>query len=180
MSQSQDPPPTVVGSQQIYEGRVIKLRVDDLETTAGLRMRRDIIEHPGAVVIVSVDSEGLIHWVRQYRHATGQSLLELPAGTLEPGESPEPCARRELAEETGFSASKWRPLGGFFTAPGFCSEYIHAFGASDLSPDSAEGDEDEDIELVPLSLDDSLRAIDDGTVVDAKSIAALHLYLRKR
>ncbi len=180
ISNARDPLPTVLSSREIYQGRVIKLRVDELEAYSGLRMQREIIEHPGAVVIVSMDSDGLIHWVRQYRHATGQTLLELPAGTLEPGEDPEPCARRELAEETGFAASEWQPLGGFFTAPGFCSEYIHAFAATDLSREEAAGDEDEDIEVVPLSLEDSLRAVDNGQVIDAKSIAALHLYLRKR
>lgn len=179
-SRAQEPVPTVVGSERIYEGRVIKVRVDELETDSGLRMRRDVVEHPGAAVIVSMDAAGLIYWVRQYRHATGQTLLELPAGTLESGEDPEACARRELAEETGFAAAEWQPLGGFFTAPGFCSEYIHAFAATSLSPESADGDEDEDIEVVPLSLEDSLRAIDAGGVIDAKSIAALHLYLRKR
>ncbi len=177
---SHDPPPTVISSQKIYEGRVIKLRVDELQVDSGLRMHREIIEHPGAVVMLSIDSAGLIYWVRQYRHATGQKLLELPAGTIEPGEDPELCARRELAEETGFAAAVWQPLGGFFTAPGFCSEYIHAFAASNLAPESADGDEDEDIEVLPLSLEDSLQAIDSGAVVDAKSIAALHLYLRKR
>ncbi len=179
-SHEQEPLPTVLASQKIYEGRVIKLRVDELQIPSGLKMRREIVEHPGAVVMLSIDSAGLIHWVRQYRHATGQALLELPAGTLELGEDPETCARRELAEETGFAAAAWRPLGGFFTAPGFCSEYIHAFAASNLSPEDADGDEDEDIEVVPLSLEDSLSAVDSGQIIDAKSIAALHLYLRKR
>ena len=85
---SHDPPPTVISSQKIYEGRVIKLRVDELQVDSGLRMHREIIEHPGAVVMLSIDSAGLIYWVRQYRHATGQKLLELPAGTIEPGEDP--------------------------------------------------------------------------------------------
>ena len=174
------PFPILIGSQEIYAGRVVNLRVDEIEVAPGLNVRREVVEHPGAVVIVPVDAEGNILWVRQYRHAAGRELLELPAGTIERDEEPEACARREIAEETGFAAASWRELGRFFTAPGFCTEYMYAYLATDLSPEDAEADEDEEIEVSPLSLQASLGAIDAGEVEDAKSISALHLYLRKR
>lgn len=172
--------PILIGSQDVYEGRVIKLRVDTIEVQDGVNVRREVVEHPGAVVIVAIDAEGRILFVRQYRHATGKDLLELPAGTLEAGEEPEACARRELVEETGHSASQWRRIGSFFTAPGFCTEYMHAFAATDLTPATADADEDEDITLEPLTLDEALDRIDGGGIEDAKTIAALVLFGRGR
>jgi ADP-ribose pyrophosphatase len=174
------PFPVLIGSQEIYRGRVVNLRVDEIEIASGVNVRREVVEHSGAVVVVPVDAQGNILWVRQYRYAAERELLELPAGTLERGEEPEACARRELVEEVGFAASTWKTLGGFFSAPGFCSEYLHAFLATDLTAEQAEGDEDEEIEVETLSLDESLARIDAGEIVDAKSLAALHLYLRKR
>ncbi len=174
------PFPILIGSQPIYEGRVISLRVDDIEVKSGLNVRREVVDHPGAVVILPIDADGRILWVRQYRYAAARALLELPAGTLEKGETPEATARRELVEETGFAAAAWQSLGGFFSAPGFCTEYLHAFAASDLTPEHADGDEDEDIEVVPLTLDESLARLDAGEIEDAKSLAALMLYMRGR
>jgi ADP-ribose pyrophosphatase len=170
----------LIGSREIYSGRVINLRVDEIEVKDGLNVRREVVEHPGAVVIVPVDAEGRILWVRQHRYAAGRELLELPAGTLEHDETPENTARRELIEEAGFAAADWRNLGGFFSAPGFCSEYLHAFLATELTPETADGDEDEDIEVEPLSLERSLARVDAGDIEDAKSLAALFLYLRKK
>ena len=172
------PYPILIGSQEIYRGRVISIRVDEIEIENGRNVRREVVEHPGAVVIVPVDSDGKIHWVRQYRYAAERSLLELPAGTIEPGEEPLACAKREVQEETGHAASGWTPLGGFFTAPGFCTEYMHAFAATGLSSAEAHPDEDEDIEVESLTLEESLARIDTGEVEDAKSIAAVFLYLR--
>jgi ADP-ribose pyrophosphatase len=166
--------PIVTGTQDIYEGRVIKLRVDDIEVKEGLNVRREVVEHPGAVVILPIDNDGNILWERQYRYAAAQYLMELPAGTLEKGEDPEECAKRELIEETGFAGAEWSLLGRYYSAPGFCTEYMHCFLATNLTPDFAEGDEDEDIEIVPLSIEESLAMIDRGEVEDA-----MHLYLRK-
>jgi ADP-ribose pyrophosphatase len=133
------------------------------------------------VVIVPVDAEGRVLWIRQYRYAAGRTLLELPAGTIEQGEQPLACAQREIQEETGFAARDWLALGGFYSAPGFCSEYLHAFAASNLTPaPDAHMDDDEDIAPHPLTVEESLAALDAGEVEDAKSIAALHLWLRKR
>jgi ADP-ribose pyrophosphatase len=172
--------PVLTGTQDIYDGRVINVRVDTIEISPGTNVRREIVEHPGAVVLVPVDAEGRILWVRQYRYAVDQDLLELPAGTLERGEEPAECARRELAEETGFDTDKIEELGRFYTAPGFCTEYMYAFVASDLRPAAeAHADEDEEITVEPLTLEESLRLAETGQVRDAKSLAALFLYLRR-
>jgi ADP-ribose pyrophosphatase len=173
------PFPILIGSQEIYEGRVVSLRVDEIEVESGLNVRREVVSHPGAVVMLAVDSEGRILWITQHRWAAQRRLLELPAGTLEAGETPETTARRELMEEVGFSASTWERLGGFYSAPGFCSEYLHAYLATDLTEQHADGDEDEDIEVVPLTLTESLARIDAGEVEDAKSLSAMLLYLRR-
>jgi ADP-ribose pyrophosphatase len=173
--------PVLIGTQEIYQGRVVNLRVDTIEVADGLNVRREVVEHPGAVVIVPVDPQGRVLWVRQYRHAAGKELLEMPAGTLERGESPDACARREIAEETGFEAASLETLGSFYTAPGFCTEYMYAYAATGLAPAiGAHADDDEDIEVEPLSVEESLRRIDAGDVIDAKSLAAFFLYLRKQ
>ena len=174
------PYPILIGSREIYEGRVISLRVDEIEVKNGLNVRREVVVHPGAVVVLAVDEQERIIWERQYRYAAGRQLMELPAGTLEAGEDPEQCARRELIEETGFAGATWELLGRYFSAPGFCTEYMHCFLATGLTPEEAEGDEDEDIEVVPLTLEESLAMIDRGEVEDAKSLAAMHLYLRRK
>jgi ADP-ribose pyrophosphatase len=173
------PFPILIGSRDVYRGRVISLRVDDVEVSPGRNVAREVVDHPGAVVVVAADADGSLLWVRQYRYAAGRALLELPAGTVEPPADPETTARRELAEETGFEAATWQRLGGFFSAPGFCNEYLTAYAARDLTPATGfHQDEDEDIELERLSLEESLRRLDAGEIEDAKSIAALHLYLR--
>jgi ADP-ribose pyrophosphatase len=174
------PFPILIGTRTIYQGRVIEVRVDDVEVRDGLNVRRDVVMHPGAVVMLAIDPEGRILWVRQHRWAVKRELLELPAGTLEHDEAPEACARRELAEETGFAADTWRALGDFYSAPGFCDEYLHAFLATDLRPEHADGDDDEDITVEALTLEESLARVDAGEIVDAKSLATLILYLRTR
>ena len=174
------PFPILIGSQEIYDGRVVSLRVDEIEVKSGLNVRREVVGHRGAVVIVPVDIEGRILWVRQHRWAAQRELLELPAGTLERGEEPEVTARRELIEEVDYAAATWKRLGGFYSAPGFCNEYLHAFLATGLTEAHADGDDDEDIEVVPLTLDESLALIERGEIEDAKSLAAMLLYLRKQ
>jgi ADP-ribose pyrophosphatase len=174
------PFPILINRRVVYQGRVIEVMVDDVEVRDGLNVRRDVVRHPGAVVMLAVDAEDRILWIRQHRWAAGRELLELPAGTLEHDEAPEACARRELAEETGFAAASWQKLGGFYSAPGFCDEYLHAFAASGLTPEHAEGDDDEDITLEPLTIDETLARVEAGDVEDAKSLATLMLYLRKQ
>ncbi len=179
MSSQQEGFPRVVSSTPIYKGRVIDVRVDEVEMEPGRVFKRDVVAHPGAVVIMPIDEQGRILWITQYRYAAGKTLLELPAGTLEEGESPAETARREIIEEVGFAAETWKELGGFYSAPGFCSEYLYAYLATDLSEDFADGDEDEDIEVLPLSLEETYARLDAGEITDAKSIATLMLYLRQ-
>jgi ADP-ribose pyrophosphatase len=172
--------PVLIGTQDVYHGRVINLRVDTIEIADSQNVRREVVEHPGAVVIVPLAADGRVLWIRQYRYAVDKELLELPAGTLERDEEPEACAHRELAEEAGFAPETLEALGRFYTAPGFCTELMHAFAATGLAPaPDAHADEDEEIKVEPLTIPESLSRIEAGEVIDAKSLAAFFLYLRK-
>lgn len=161
-----------------WTGRRIAVRIDEVERADGHRTTREIVEHPGAVGVLAWDGERLA-MVSQWRHAAGQSLLEIPAGTLEPHERPERTARRELAEEAGLAAATWVTGPHFYTAPGFCTELMHLFLATDLREETADGDEDEALEPSWLTLSDALEAIDDGRIVDAKSIAGIGWLARR-
>lgn len=169
-----------VSSTEPYRGRRISVRVDEVERADGHRTKREVVEHPGAVAILAWDG-ARVAVVRQWRHATGRSLLEIPAGTLEPDEEPEATARRELAEEAGLAAGAWEEGPRFFTAPGFCDEVMHVFLATDLreADDGAAADADEQIEPSWLSLDDALDACDDGRIEDGKTIAGLAWLARR-
>ncbi|HEX7195613.1 MAG TPA: NUDIX hydrolase [Candidatus Limnocylindria bacterium] len=167
-----------LATRRPWTGRRIGIRIDEVERSDGHRTTREIVEHPGAVAIVAWDGKRLA-MVRQWRHATGRVLLEIPAGTLEPDEPPAETARRELAEEVGLAAASWAEGPSFFTAPGFCTELMQLFLATDLSEEHADGDEDEQIEPSWLSLADALAAIDDGRIMDAKTIAAVGWLARR-
>lgn len=162
----------------MWVGRLIAVRVDEVETDDGRRATREIVEHPGAVGILAWDGERLA-LVRQWRHAAGKALLEIPAGTLEPGEDPEATARRELAEEAGVTAERWERGPSFFTAPGFCTERLTLFLATGLAPGTTPPPPDEDIERVWTTLDRGLAAIDDGQITDAKSLAGIWWLARR-
>lgn len=162
----------------VFDGRLISVRVDDVELADGRRTTREVVEHPGAVVIVAWDGERLAT-VRQWRHPTGMELLELPAGTLDPGEEPLATATRELAEECGLAAGTWVEGPRFYSAPGFCTELLHAFLATDLVEAPSIADEDEALEAGWLTLPDALAAIDDGRIMDAKSLAAIGWLARR-
>lgn len=168
-----------LGSEEIYQGRVITLRRDTIRTTDGKEFQREVVAHPGAVVVVAVEQEQLL-FVRQYRYAAGESLLELVAGTLEPGEDPSVTAGRELQEEAGFKAGRLTRLGEFFSAPGFCSELLHCFLAEDLTPSRLPGDEDEEIDVERYSLSEVLRMAAAGEIRDAKTLAGVLLYVQHR
>ena len=170
--------PTVIASRRIYK-RWFGVRVDSLRYPSGREGKIDIVEHVGGVTIVALDPDDRLLLVRQYRHAVGRELLELPAGTLDSGESPERCAERELQEETGYRPGRLERLGGFYTAPGYCTEYLHIFLASDLVESRLEGDE-EAIDLVPTPLEDALRLVAAGEIEDAKTAGALLLYLHQQ
>lgn len=171
-------PPAVVASRRVHEG-YLGLRVDTVRHASGRERTVDVIEHPGGVTIVPVEPDGRLLMVRQYRHPCARALLELPAGTLDPPEAPEACAERELQEETGYRPRRLERLGGFFTAPGYCTEYLHVFLATELEESTLEGDE-EAIAVERVSLDEALRLAATGGIEDAKTVAALLLYLQRR
>ena len=176
-SKQPDAHPDVIASRRVHEGWV-GLRVDTLRYASGRENSIDVVEHPGGVTLVAFDGDGRLLLVRQYRHSVGRELLELPAGTIDPGESPETCAERELQEETGYRPGRMERLGGFYTAPGFCDEYLNVFLCTDLVESRLEGDE-ESIHLERLSLEKALRLVAAGEIEDAKTVGALLLYLRR-
>ena len=166
----------VTGSEELYRGKILALRRDTVLLAKGERQVeavREVVEHDPSVVIVPVDDEDNVLLVRQYRHSTGQALLEAPAGGIEPGEDPEEAVQRELQEETGHAARRVVRLGGFWIAPGWATEYMHAFLASGLVPAQACPDEDEEIEVERVPRSRVLDLVRRGEVQDAKSIAAL-------
>jgi ADP-ribose pyrophosphatase len=160
-------------ARRVYEGRLLGLTV---ERWGG--HEREIVEHPGAVAIVAVDDEGFLTLVRQLREATRQRLLELPAGTAEPGEAPLETAKRELHEECGLSGGEWRELASFWTTPGFCRERMHLFAAERVERGEPTPAEDEDLEVVRWRVTEIRDRLDE--IEDAKTLAGLLLYLGPR
>jgi ADP-ribose pyrophosphatase len=162
-----------------WAGNRIRVRVDEVERSDGHRTTREIVEHPGAVAILAWDGARLA-MVRQWRHATGQVLLEIPAGTLEPDEPPAETARRELAEEVRLAAATWTEGPRFYTAPGFCDELMHLYLATDLRDDASRvADADEVLEPAWMTLPEALAAIEDGGIRDAKTIVGVSWLARR-
>ena len=170
--------PKLLSSETAYTGRLFNVELDTIEMDGGIVAKREILKHPGAVCMVPIDDDGRLLLVTQYRHAAGRRLLELPAGTLERGEEPIAAVARELQEEVGRFPGSVEPLGGFYVAPGYTTEYIHLFVCTRLAHSSLEGDEDEDIKVVPTSVEDALAAIDSGEICDAKSVIGILRWLR--
>ncbi len=168
-------PERQLDTDTVYDGRIIRVRVDTVSLPGGRETVREVVEHAACVVIVPIDSNRNVLMVRQYRYAAGRSLLEAPAGRVEPGEAPDDCAQRELQEEVGYAAGSLRSLGGFWMSPGFCTEYMHAYLAQDLAPSRMEPDDDEDISVERIPLDTTYRLIRRGEIEDAKTIAALSM-----
>lgn len=166
-------PPQVVSSRPVYEGGLVDFRVDQIALPGGRVATREVVEHPGAVVIVAVDDDNHVYLVRQYRHAVGSYLWELPAGGLEPCEEPLAAARRELREEVGVEARTWVPLGAFYSSPGFANERLHAFLATGLIEVDRDPDDDEDLSVVRYPLTGLFERLDD--IGDAKTLATLCL-----
>ncbi len=156
--------------REVFAGRVVRLV---------LRGRYEVVEHVGGAAVVAVDDADQVLLVRQLRPAVGARLLELPAGLLDPGESPLACARRELAEETGFSAARLEPLTAFYSSPGFSTELLHVFAAFGLTPCTSGGDDDEEIEVVRLPLASAIARLLDEETSDAKTITGLLAFQRK-
>ena len=169
----------ITHTESIYNGRVVKLVVHDVELPDGKPSKRELIQHPGAVAVVALDAEQNVLMVRQYRIAADQILLEIPAGTLNPGEDPEVCAVRELQEETGYRPGQIEKIGGIFVAPGYTTEFIHLYLASDLAASKLAQDDDEFLEVDRLPLAEALKLIEQGQIIDGKSISALLLVARR-
>jgi ADP-ribose pyrophosphatase len=171
---------TKIDGETLFEGRILRLEVDRVRLADGGESRREVVRHGGAVLLVPVTEDGCVLLVRQHRYPTGEVLLEVPAGTLERGEDPVACARRELDEETGHLADELIPLGEFFSAPGFCDELLYCYVARGLRPDGRlTGDSDERLEVVVLAADEALAAIDSGEIRDCKTLASLLLARRR-
>ncbi len=166
-------------SEKRFSGRAFGVRVDRVRLGNGRETTLEIVEHVGSVAIVPFSEDGGIWFVRQYRHAAGRELLELPAGTLNPGEAPEVCAGRELREETGLRADRLTAIGGFFLAPGYATEYMHVFLAEGLSADPLPADPDEEIIPEKLTQAKVRELLEAGAIEDGKTVAALALALRK-
>jgi ADP-ribose pyrophosphatase len=164
-----------IASETVYRGRAFNVRRDHVSFPNQHVAQLDIIEHVGAVTILPIDSKGRLLFVRQYRHAAGKELLELPAGTLDPGELPENCALREIREETGYAAGKVIKIGEFFLAPGYSTEYMVVFLATDLHRDPLPSDPDEFITLEPIPIEQAYELALKGELRDGKSLAALLL-----
>jgi ADP-ribose pyrophosphatase len=164
-----------IHQETMYRGRAFTVRRDELRYANLPSFHLDIIEHPGAVTILPIDAEGHILFVRQYRHASGKELLELPAGTLDENEGPEACALREIREETGFATTNLVKLGEFWLAPGYSTEYMYVYLATDLHAAPLPGDEDEFITLEPIPIQQAYAMALNGELQDGKSLAALLL-----
>jgi len=166
-----------LSSQLIFEGRAVKLRVDTVEMPGGRKTTREIVEHGECVAVVAVDAEGNVVLVSQFRKPVEKELLEIPAGGIEPGEDPVAAVRRELREEIGYLPGKVDRLGGFYSAPGFCTEYLYLYLATDLVPSQLYAEDTEDIRLVRVPVSQITGLITSGTICDAKSIAGLLTFL---
>ena len=164
----------------VYSGRKIQVAVDTQTAADGTTIRRDVILHPGAVVILPVLDRDHVVLLRNHRFVIGATLWEVPAGTREPNEPLEDCAKRELLEETGYRAAKWRSLGYLYASPGVLDEQLHLFVAEELTPGPAQPEADEQLQAVTVRFDEAIRMCLAGEIKDAKTITLLLLWERMR
>ncbi len=169
----------IISTESIYKGRIVDLVVHEVLLPGGGHSTREIIRHPGAVALVAFDADDNVLLVRQFRMAANRVMLEIPAGTLEKGEAPEVCAIRELQEETGYKPGQIESIGGIYTAPGYTTEFIHLFIATDLTESKLDADDDENIEVVRVPLTKAIELIESGEIADGKSSAGLLRAARK-
>ncbi len=172
----------LVSSRRVYEGRLLRVDLDVVDLPGGRRAILETIRHPGAAAALPFLEDGSVILVRQYRHAVGGTILEIPAGKLDrPGEPPDRCAAREVEEEVGVRPGRLVPLGSILTTPGFTDEVIWLFEAHDLVPTATAHEADEVIEPVTMPFDEAVAAVGDGRIRDAKSVATiLAAALRRR
>jgi len=172
----------LIKSETLLQGRAFKIRRDYLKTPNGGETRLEIIEHGGSVVLIPIDDDGNLLFVRQYRHAAGEDLLELPAGTRDGDEPFEACAAREIREETGMEAGKLQKIGEFYLAPGYSSEFMVVYLATELKENPLDADDDEFLQVEKIPLKKAIEMAERGEVPDAKSLASFLLarsYLEK-
>jgi len=166
-----------ISSQLIFDGRAVRLRLDTVETADGSETTREIVEHDDCVAIIAVDTDSNILLVKQFRKAVERELLEIPAGGIDPGEDAETAVIREMREETGYLPRKVKSLGGFYTTPGYCNEYLHLYLVSDLVPDQLVAEDTEGIEVVRVPVGQVVDLVTSGRICDAKSIAGLLAFM---
>lgn len=162
-----------IGSTPIFDGHVIKVKVDDVRLPNGKTAKREIVNHQGAVAVLPLTADGKMITVRQFRKALERSIIEIPAGKLERGEDPLECAKRELEEETGYKANHYEHISSFYTSPGFADEILHLYLATDLVPGDAKPDEDEFVETIELTIEEAHAKHAAGEIRDAKTVLAL-------
>ena len=165
----------LIKSETLLQGRAFKIRRDYLKTPNGGETRLEIIEHGGSVVLIPIDDDGNLLFVRQYRHAAGEDLLELPAGTRDGDEPFEACAAREIREETGMEAGKLQKIGEFYLAPGYSSEFMVVYLATELKENPLDADDDEFLQVEKIPLKKAIEMAERGEVPDAKSLASFLL-----
>jgi ADP-ribose pyrophosphatase len=170
----------IISSKHVFNGRAVSLRVDTVELPSGRHTTREIVEHPACIVALPIDEQGNVLLVRQFRHPVNKSLLELPAGGIEENETPVDAVRRELQEEIGFLPRKLEALGGFYSSPGFCTEYLYLFIATELTPSRLVASDTDEIEVVPMPLARIPDLIASGEICDSKSVAGLLRYLKEK
>jgi ADP-ribose pyrophosphatase len=166
-----------LSSQQIYDGRILKLRLDTVKLPSGRVTKREIVEHDDSIAIVAIDGDDNVLLVKQFRKAVEKEVLEIPAGGIEPGEEPVAAVKRELREETGFLPQRVERIGGFYTSPGYSSEFLHLFVASDLTPAKLQAEDTESIKVERVPISRILELIRTGAINDAKSVAGLLMLL---
>ena len=170
----------VLDHRRVFEGKILALDVDQVEEPGDVRAMREVVRHRGSVAALAVHDDGRVVLIRQYRYAADQSLWELPAGRLDPGETPAEGAARELEEEVGLRAEKVEPLRDFYTTPGFCDEVLHLFRLTGLRPVPARPEADERIETVTMPLEEALALLDRGEIREGKTLIGLLLEARRR
>jgi ADP-ribose pyrophosphatase len=163
----------LVSSETVYEGRAVDLRIDTIQKASGEVTTREIVCHADCIAVVVLDDKNNVILEKQYRRAADKVLLEIPAGGIEEGETPEEAVKRELQEEIGYLPGKVARLGGFYSAPGYCTEYLHLFLATDLKSSRLTAEDTDEIEIVRVPVSEIKGLIDSGQICDAKSVAGL-------
>ncbi len=169
-----------LSSKLIYQGRVVKLRVDTVQMPGGRETTREIVEHSDCVAIIAVDADDNVLLVNQFRKAVEKELLEIPAGGIDADEDPVAAVRREMQEETGYLPGKVESLGGFYSAPGWCNEYLYLYLATDLTPSQLYAEDTDSIRLVRVSVNQIPSLLSSDKICDGKTVAGLLTFLEYR